>query len=86
MRERVAELGWQHVGWNVGRGDWRPNTERGRFVEAIVADCETNDVSVVLMHSWPKVTPLALPQIVDELRARGADFVTVADLGSDLVT
>lgn len=47
-------------------------------VEAVGDGC------VVLLHSWPVVTPAALPAVIRRLRGRGAYFVPVADLaGAD---
>ena len=36
--------------------------------------------AIVLMHSWPDATAVALPRILERLGERGADFVRVDEL------
>src|SRR5689334_10365382 len=34
------------------------------------------DPAIVLFHSWPDPTPSAMRRVIDDLRTRGAEFVT----------
>ncbi len=74
-------LGYREVGWHVEPREWRIECS-GSWVSAFVLD-ETvrhGDDTVVLLHTWPEPAAEALPTLVAGLRARGAEFVTVADL------
>jgi hypothetical protein len=52
-------------------------------VETIVSGCVVHgDGARVLLHSWPDVTAGALPRILAELRAAGAELVGVDELGA----
>ena len=79
---RVADLGYpRHVGWDVDTEDWQPGRTADELI-GIVVDGATRrgDGAVVLMHSWPDPTPVALPTIVARLASAGATFVSIADL------
>jgi peptidoglycan/xylan/chitin deacetylase (PgdA/CDA1 family) len=77
----LGDLGYRNVGWDVDPHDWRPDRTTDEIVATVVAGCRecAGDVRV-LLHSWPDATLGALPLIIDELRAAGAQFVTVDDL------
>jgi peptidoglycan/xylan/chitin deacetylase (PgdA/CDA1 family) len=85
--DRLAGMGYRHVGWHVSGVDWhRRRTARG-VEEAVVAGAKRHgDGSIVLLHTWPDVTARALPGIVSRLRAAGAELVRVdqLDLSPDL--
>lgn len=68
----LRELGF-HPGvlWNVGSGDWQDNVTP-EIVAKNVADT-IQDGFIVLLHTWPNVTPKALPTILD----LDAEFVTL---------
>ena len=81
----LAELGYRNVQWDVDPHDWRNGTD-GRTADDIIETVVTGAVSHgdgarVLLHSWPDLTPLALPGIIARLRDAGARFVTLDELG-----
>jgi len=74
---RLADAGYVDVSWHVDPGDWTgvsPKVLRRRVVEGVVAH---GDGAVVLLHGWPDATPVALPEIIGDLRAAGWTFATV---------
>jgi peptidoglycan/xylan/chitin deacetylase (PgdA/CDA1 family) len=85
--ERLADMGYRHVGWHVSGLDWhRGRTARG-LEEAVVAGAVNHgDGTIVLLHTWPDATAAALPEMVSRLRAAGAELVRVdqLDLALDL--
>ena len=76
----LAGLGYRNIGWDVDPFDWRPGRTADEVVAAVVAGCRGRDGARVLLHSWPDVTIGALPRIIEDLRAEGAEFVTVDEL------
>ena len=83
---RLEVLGYREVGWDVSPEDWEP-TRTAADVVARVIDGVTacGDGAVVLQHTWPNQTLVALPQIVATLQERGVTFVAIDEL-SDLPT
>ena len=77
----LSDLGYRNVGWDVDPCDWRPDRTTDEIVAAVVAGCrELGDRARVLLHSWPDATIGALPLIIEDLRAAGAEFVTIGEL------
>jgi peptidoglycan-N-acetylglucosamine deacetylase len=81
----LAELGYRNVQWDVDPHDWR-NGSDGRtaddIVESVTAGAVAHgDGARVLLHSWPDLTPPALPHIIVRLREAGARLVTLDELG-----
>ena len=80
----AASLGLQPVGWNVDTLDWtRPGVAAitARVVNA------TGDNLIVLLHDGGgdrSQTVAALPGIIDDLRARGYEFVTADQLDGSI--
>lgn len=74
----VAEEGFRSVFWTFDSGDW--------IVGATVGGITNTDLSrsvpgaVVVHHVSPVATAQAMPAIIDELRRRGYELVTVTDL------
>lgn len=57
--------------------DWEASTTK----ESIVATCsKAGPGEIILLHTWPKQTVEALPEIIRNLRAKGLRFVTVSEL------
>jgi peptidoglycan/xylan/chitin deacetylase (PgdA/CDA1 family) len=79
----LAELGYANVTWDFETDDWADGRDAGDLVETIVAGCSAcGDGARVLLHSWPDVTVVALPRIIERLREAGADLVRLGDLGA----
>jgi peptidoglycan-N-acetylglucosamine deacetylase len=80
------ELGYIIVGQRVDPDDWRMTEEKKqRPAEEIADDVvrQAKNGNVVLLHDGGgerEQTVAALPLIIDELRAKGYQFVSVADL------
>jgi peptidoglycan/xylan/chitin deacetylase (PgdA/CDA1 family) len=80
----LADSGYRNVHWNVDPADWEPGRRVPDVVSCVVDGClATTDAAVVLMHTWPIVTPKALPAMIEQLRAAGCTFATVAQLTDD---
>jgi peptidoglycan-N-acetylglucosamine deacetylase len=77
----LARKGYRNVGWNVTGYDWLQSLSGRGLARNVVADVtKKGDGSVVLLHSWPRPTAVALPEIINNLRAAGARFVGVDEL------
>jgi len=77
----VAMAGYRHVGWHVAADDWEPSRSEDVIVSEVVDGVRAHgDGAVVLLHSWPAVTPGALDSIVTRLAALGAGFCRVDEL------
>jgi peptidoglycan-N-acetylglucosamine deacetylase len=80
---RLEALGYREVGWDVSPEDWEPTRTPADVVERVVAGVTAHgDGAVVLQHTWPNQTLVALPQIVADLRESGATFVGIDELPS----
>ena len=65
--------------WSVDPQDWR-NPPVGTIVDDVVKNVRPG--SIILLHDgkYPSSTPEALYFIIDSLKARGYEFVTVSEL------
>jgi peptidoglycan/xylan/chitin deacetylase (PgdA/CDA1 family) len=75
--DTLAALGYVDVGWDVDPRDWagaRSATLERRIVQGAV---ERGDGAVVLLHSWPTATALAVPAAARRLRDLGAELVRI---------
>jgi len=67
--------------WGEANGGAPPPTEA--IVQRVLSDAEANKGNIILMHDGGgnrSHTVAALPQIIDGLRAKGYEFVSVSDL------
>jgi peptidoglycan/xylan/chitin deacetylase (PgdA/CDA1 family) len=76
----LDELGYRHVGWDVDPRDWEEGREAADLVTRVLEGVRARKEAVVLLHGWPGVTGEALPRLLEELVAAGADFATVDEL------
>jgi polysaccharide deacetylase family sporulation protein PdaB len=81
------QMGYTSIQWDTDSLDWmNPGTER--IVQRVVKKAHPGDI--ILMHASDscRQTHEALPQIIDQLKAKGYEFVTVSELisGSDVKT
>jgi peptidoglycan/xylan/chitin deacetylase (PgdA/CDA1 family) len=74
----LAELGYQHVGWDVDPEDWN-ETHGAADIELLVLEGvrSRDEDTIVLLHGWPAATAGALPTILDGLGSDGVELVTV---------
>ncbi|HVB57284.1 MAG TPA: glycosyltransferase [Candidatus Acidoferrales bacterium] len=81
-------MGYVIVGARVDPHDWgevngQPPPPAKTIVQRVLAEAEANKGNIILMHDGGgdrSHTVAALPQIIDGLRAKGFQFVTVSDL------
>jgi peptidoglycan/xylan/chitin deacetylase (PgdA/CDA1 family) len=76
----LGELGYRHVGWDVDPRDWEEGREPTELVTRVLEGAREREEAVVLLHGWPGVTGEALPRLLGELAAGGAEFATVEEL------
>ncbi len=78
LKERGMVLGL----WDVALND----TKDGKTAEEMLATArdQIRPGSVILAHSGVKATVELLPQLIEELRRRGYEFVTMSQLAADL--
>lgn len=77
---RIAtELNYKVIQWDTDSLDWM-NIGTDKIINRVVSKAHPGDI--ILMHASDscKQTHEALPQIIDQLRAKGYEFVTVTDL------
>jgi len=83
VRKAVGVAGWAYlVMWDVDTIDWRPTVDGGPTAQDIEAKVlsRVQGGSIVLMHLGGYNTLEALPAIVDGLRAKGLEPVTLTEL------
>ena len=78
--EAVAQEGLVPIQWDVAAGDPAPGESAAQMARVVLASVQPG--SIVIFHAngrgWH--TDAALPKIVSELKARGYEFVTIAEL------
>jgi len=76
--------GYTNAGWEVDSADWEPGSMpehvTGRILGGLGGGVGS---SVVLFHTWPASTTVALPAILDRLRDGGASFVTIQEVAGE---
>jgi peptidoglycan-N-acetylglucosamine deacetylase len=79
--DRLATLGYRHVGWTISPQDWEPHRTAAQ-IETHVVDhaLAAMEPSIVLLHGWPNSTWEAIDQIVGRLRDAGAALCRVDEL------
>ncbi|BCV24639.1 polysaccharide deacetylase family protein [Gelria sp. Kuro-4] len=75
--ETAEELGQTIVLWNVDPRDWEA-TSAQHIVSSVVSHVRPG--AVILLHEGKPQTYQALPAIIDQLRSKGYEFVTVSEL------
>lgn len=82
VRGVVAREGYLPVGWDVPADDWDEGITAEYVYDKVVPNVE--DGSIVEFHldgpSSAESTAVAIPRIVEDLKARGFQFVTVQDM------
>lgn len=77
---RIAnQLGYKSILWDTDSGDWT-NPGKDKIVKRVVEKAHPGDI--VLMHASDtcQQTHEALPEIIDQLKAKGYSFATVSEL------
>ena len=74
----VAEEGFRSIYWTFDSGDWLETATTDRVRDAVLRQAVSG--AIVVHHVSPSATANAMPTIIDELRRRGFDLVTVGEL------
>jgi peptidoglycan/xylan/chitin deacetylase (PgdA/CDA1 family) len=79
--QALASKGYRNIHWDAAAEDW----DDDRRADAVENDTVERalghgDGAIVLLHTWPAPTVAALPRIIERLQAKGARFVTVAEV------
>ena len=75
----ARDNGYLIILWSIDTNDWR-YPPVGDIVDSVLKDVKPG--SIILLHDgkYPSSTPEALGFIIDSLKARGYEFVTVSEL------
>jgi peptidoglycan-N-acetylglucosamine deacetylase len=86
IHDGLEALGYRHIHWDVEGREWRTRvTDRVVADELVSGAIEHGDGAILLMHSWPRTMPGALPAAIARLREAGAEFVRIDELeGAEL--
>jgi peptidoglycan-N-acetylglucosamine deacetylase len=77
----LRQEGYRNVHWHVELEDWEPWRRADEIADDAVGGVDRRgDGTVVLLHTWPSHTAVALPAILEQLDGRGARFVGIDEL------
>lgn len=65
------------VQWSVDSIDWK---EQGRDIEYNRVVSRTKSGDIILFHTNARYTPENLPRVIETLKSKGFDFITVSEL------
>ena len=80
LLQRIGELGYDNVHWNVEVSDWEPDRTGNAVANDAAGRRAHRDGSVILLHTWPEGTGDGLQPLITRLKDSGADFVTIDQL------
>ncbi|CAM5779060.1 MULTISPECIES: polysaccharide deacetylase family sporulation protein PdaB [Brevibacillus] len=75
----ASEMGYTVIQWDTDSKDWT-NPGVDVIVNNVLSKAHPGDIVLLHASDTSKETHLALPKIIDKLRADGYEFVTVSDL------
>lgn len=73
------EMGYYSIQWNVDSLDWK-NYGVNEIVDKVVNHKNLKNGSIILLHNGTKYTADALQEVIDGLKNKGYEFVTVSEL------
>jgi len=77
----LSSMGYRDVEQDIVLEDWEPNRTGEAIAEDAVREVPlAGDPVVILLHAWPPGMLVAMPAMIDGLRALGAAFVRIDDL------
>jgi len=79
LMEMAKELGYHVVKWNVDSFDWM-NKGVQFETDHVLNNKNLQNGAIILFHNGAKDTLEALPAIIEGLRAKGYEFVSVSEL------
>jgi peptidoglycan/xylan/chitin deacetylase (PgdA/CDA1 family) len=74
----VAAEGYTPVYWTVDSGDWQAGLPAGQVLARVSLAARPGAIVVSHLDSWQ--TAAILPALIDQLRARGYELVTLSEL------
>lgn len=74
----AKSMGLAIIFWSVDTEDWKPSTTKEEIVETILS--QVTGGSIILMHDRNTKTLEATEEIIDLLRAKDYEFVTISRL------
>ncbi len=82
VRSIAGSLGLVTVGWGVGSGDWDPSATTESIHSSVVGGAYDGAIIELHLDSARSIdgTAVALPSIIDDLRALGYRFVSVPQI------
>lgn len=75
----ASELNYQVIQWDTDSMDWL-SIGTDKIAERVITRAHPGDIILLHASDSAKQTHLALPIIIDELRNKGYDFLSVTDL------
>jgi len=82
VRRIVADMGYRPIIWSFDSGDWTYTATAESVYQKVMANVENG--SIVVMHfdspTTVNSTAVALPWLIDDIRAAGYRLVTVTEL------
>ncbi|MBI2756971.1 MAG: polysaccharide deacetylase family protein [Chloroflexi bacterium] len=82
VRQVAASLGYRPILWTLDSLDWTYEATSNAVYERVVS--RTDNGFIVVQHfdspTTPRSTAVALPRIIDDLRATGYELTTITDL------
>ncbi len=84
VRSIAGSLGLVTVGWSVGSGDWDPGATADSIYDSVVGGAHDGAIVELHLDAQRSVdgTAVALPWIIDDLRAQGYRFVSVPSIAA----
>src|SRR5262245_9946497 len=77
----LGELGYRNVHWDVEVQDWEPEHTPDDITRDALDGCaERGDGAVLLLHTWPGNTAVAVPGLLEAFAKVGTTFVAVDEL------
>jgi peptidoglycan/xylan/chitin deacetylase (PgdA/CDA1 family) len=77
----IQAAGYRHVGWHVSADDWQPTRSATDLADLIVLGVESHgNGAVVLLHTWPTATLVAIEPILDRLAVAGVELCRLDEL------
>jgi peptidoglycan/xylan/chitin deacetylase (PgdA/CDA1 family) len=77
----IEELGYRDVAWDIELEDWEPWRSAEHIADdAVKGSLARGDGAVVLLHTWPRHSAEAVPEIIDRLGNEGVRFVSIDEL------
>jgi peptidoglycan/xylan/chitin deacetylase (PgdA/CDA1 family) len=79
----LERSGYRNIHWDVEPDDWRPERTPEDLHRLVVDGARgRGDGAIVLLHSWPPATVAALPGILADLAAAGAEPVRLDEVAA----